>query len=132
MNRSFKPQCSSWLALGAAVGAALFIAAANGTPMEDMIALTKRSEQQCAAEEAQTLWRLIERAPIDSAYYGLTAERFDKLKDALAAESAALRRLERTLNDNNPVELLAAAAAIKPPFARAYTAFGASEEAHKH
>lgn len=74
---------------------------------------------------ARALWRRIETLNFDAATYGLSPARAQQLAQARAAESDALSSLSLALRGGNDAEVLKAAAAIKPPFVRAYVAFGA-------
>jgi hypothetical protein len=61
----------------------------------------------------------------DAAGYGLSPGRGRQLDQARADESNALSALSQALHAGTDAEVLKAAAAIKPPFVRAYVAFGA-------
>ena len=74
--------------------------------------------------KARALWRGLEQRPIDPAAYGLSAPRQAQLVKALADETEALSRLSSALRGASDADLLKAAAALKPPFVRAYVAFG--------
>lgn len=73
---------------------------------------------------ARALWRHIELMNFDAATYGLGEARTRQLAQARADESNALSALSQALNTGSDAEVLKAAAAIKPPFVRAYVAFG--------
>lgn len=76
--------------------------------------------------QARRLWRELEALPFDAAAHGLDAARSAQLAQARQDEAAALARLEQALAAQAPdAELLKAAAALKPPFIRAYLSFGA-------
>jgi hypothetical protein len=79
--------------------------------------------------EARARWAAIERAAFDPGRHGLDAERLARYRRAVADETEALSRLSDALRGGDDAALAAAAAAIKPPFARAYTAFGLPTEA---
>lgn len=74
--------------------------------------------------QARALWLAIERTPVDAARHALTPQRLAQYERAVADETAALSRLSDALRGADAAALAAAAAAVKPPFARAYTAFG--------
>jgi hypothetical protein len=73
---------------------------------------------------ARALWRQIEMMSFDPATYGLSEARARQLAQARADESNALSALSQALNTGSDADVLKAAAAIKPPFVRAYVAFG--------
>lgn len=73
---------------------------------------------------ARAAWLAIERTPVDARLHAMTPERLAQYQRAVADESAALSRLSDALRGSDRPALAAAAAGIKPPFARAYTAFG--------
>lgn len=74
---------------------------------------------------ARTLWRRIEKMSFDASAYGLSPARTRQLDQARADESNALSALSQALFAGSEAEVLKAAAAIKPPFVRAYVSFGA-------
>jgi hypothetical protein len=74
--------------------------------------------------QARALWLAIERAPLDAERHGMSAQRAEQYRRAVAEESAALARLSDALRSGDGPAIAAAAEAVKPPFARAYTAFG--------
>lgn len=73
---------------------------------------------------ARALWHRVEGAPIDAVAWALSPAREARLRRGLADETQALQRLSEALRGRDDAALLKAAAAIKPPFVRAYTAFG--------
>lgn len=75
--------------------------------------------------EARALWAAVERDRVDPAGVGMTAERAAQYARAVSDESAALSRLSEALRGRDDAALADALAAIKPPFARAYGAYGA-------
>ncbi|MEO8298454.1 MAG: hypothetical protein ABI574_11665 [Burkholderiales bacterium] len=75
---------------------------------------------------ARALWRRIEIMSFDPTTYGLTPTRSNQLAQARTDETAALSRLSMALREASDADLLKAAAAIKPPFVRAYLAFGSA------
>lgn len=95
--------------------------------MERIVGATtlQRAQMEADFSAARALWRQVERQPIDPAAFGLSDARQNQLRQAFAAETDALGRLSQALATGAPDdEVLKAAAAIKAPFIRAYTAFG--------
>jgi hypothetical protein len=84
----------------------------------------RRAELEMAFVQARALWRDIERHPPEAKTYGLSPARATQLAKGMADEGAALSRLSDALRGSDAAGLLKAAAAIKPPFARTFTAFG--------
>lgn len=84
----------------------------------------RRDELERAFAQARALWHGIEGRPAGAAQYGLSPARSAQLRQAIDDESAALARLSEALRGADPARILAAAAGTKPPFARAFTAFG--------
>jgi hypothetical protein len=74
--------------------------------------------------EARARWRAIETVPIDAKALRLSPAREAQLRKALADEDAALAALSEALRGRDDAALRKAAAGTKPPFVRAYTAFG--------
>jgi hypothetical protein len=74
---------------------------------------------------ARAQWRHIETMPLDDAVYGLSPARARQLAQARADEGNALSALSQALYQDSDAQVLEAAAALKPPFVRAYVAFGA-------
>jgi hypothetical protein len=74
---------------------------------------------------ARAGWRRVEAMSFDAAAYGLSPARARQLDEARADESRALSALSEALRAGSDADVLKAAAAIKPPFVRAYVAFGA-------
>jgi hypothetical protein len=87
----------------------------------------RRAELDHAYGEARALWRAIELHPVDPQQHGLSAARAAQLRQGLLDETAALSRLSDALRGTDNAALLAAAKAIKPPFARVFTAFGLAD-----
>lgn len=77
--------------------------------------------------QARVLWHAIEAHLPQPAVYQLSPARAAQLAQAVADESAALARLSDALRAADDAALLKAAMAVKPPFARAFTAFGHSD-----
>lgn len=103
----------------------LAIAGTTWRPAE--VDATRRAQLEQAGLHAAALWRGIERQSIDMAAHGLSPQRQAQLRQALDDESAALDRLDRALRTGSQEQVLKAAAALKPAFARAFTAFGRAE-----
>jgi hypothetical protein len=74
---------------------------------------------------ARALWRNIERMSFDADAYALSPARARQLEQARLDESNALSALSEALHAGKEADVLKAAAAIKPPFVRAYVSFGA-------
>jgi hypothetical protein len=74
--------------------------------------------------EARRLWGVVKSARWDPAEYGLDGARLDGYRAALAAEDRALDELGAALDAADGARIAKAAPAIKPPFAKAYAAFG--------
>ncbi len=92
--------------------------------------LANASEVQRAMLEvdfaaARARWRRIETLQFDDATYGLSPARARQLAQARVDEGNALSALSQALQQGSDAQVLAAVAAIKPPFVRAYVAFGA-------
>jgi hypothetical protein len=105
------------------------LALAGSTLRADQIDAKRRSELERAYAHARTLWRGIELHAGDGASFGLSEPRQGQLRNALDDETAALVQLSDALRGRDNGRLLKAAVAIKPPFARAFTAFGQPEGA---
>lgn len=102
---------------------AMVLAAAEQATTAD---LQRRLRDRIAAEfaHARALWHGIEQHLPDSAAYGLTGSRLAQFRSGMADESRALGILSTALNGSDTAALIKAASAIKPPFARVFTAFG--------
>lgn len=84
----------------------------------------KKADMEKAFAEARALWRGIEQNLPRPADYALDPARAGQFDKGVADESAALSRLSDALRGSDAAALLKAAQAIKPPFARTFTAFG--------
>ena len=84
----------------------------------------QRNAMEADFVTVRALWRGIETLDIVAADHGLSAARAAQWAKARDEETAALSRLSQALRQASDAELLKAAGAIKPPFIRAYTAFG--------
>ncbi len=74
--------------------------------------------------EARKLWQAVKTARWSPEEYGLDAARTESYRAALVAEDKALDELGAALDAGDGARILKAAPAIKPPFAKAYAAFG--------
>jgi hypothetical protein len=77
-----------------------------------------------SAVEASALWARVEQTSFRVPYLQLTAQEQQVLEKSIAAERAALSRLNRALRDGDRAAILQAARAIKPPFAKTYMTIG--------
>lgn len=84
----------------------------------------RRGELARAYQEARALWAEIERFAVPAEAYGLSSGRQAQMQQGMAQERVALDALGQALQGDDAARLLQAAAAIKPPFARLFTAFG--------
>lgn len=103
----------------------LALAGAKLQPAAVHAAQRIRLEQAFA--EARALWQAVEQNLPDARLYQLSSAREAQFRKGVVDETAALSRLSDTLRDSDNAALLAAAKAIKPPFARVFTAFGLAE-----
>ena len=85
---------------------------------------TKKAEMEKAFAEARALWHGIEQHRPRPADYALDAARAAQFEKGVADETVALTRLSDAFRGQDAAALLKAAQAIKPPFARTFTAFG--------
>lgn len=74
--------------------------------------------------EARRLWEAVKSARWAPADYGMDGARLDQYRAALVAEDKALDELAGALDAADGARIAKAAPAIKPPFAKAYAAFG--------
>lgn len=104
-------------------------------PMEVLVAMApaaregrlgerERAAMVRAFAQARAAWIAIERTPLDADRHGLSAQRLEQYRRGVADETEALSRLSEALRSGDGTVLAAAAEALKPPFARAYVAFG--------
>lgn len=77
--------------------------------------------------QAAALWRRIENASPSPQRYGLTPAREAQWRQSVAAEGVAMSALSQALRSGDQTALRQAAAAIKPPFSRAFVAFGLAD-----
>jgi hypothetical protein len=103
------------------------LALAGSTLWTDQLDAKHRAGLEQAYAKARTLWRGVELNAVDAAVYGLSAPRQAQLHKALDEETVALSQLSDALRGNDNGLLLKAATALKPPFAKAFTAFGQAD-----
>lgn len=84
----------------------------------------RRAQLEAAFAQARALWHGIEQRPPSPQDYQLSEARTAQLRQGVTGETAALQHLSDALRDSDDAALLKAAAAVKPPFSRAFTAFG--------
>lgn len=87
----------------------------------------QRVQMETAFAQARALWAVVEREAGDLGAYRLSPAREAQLRQGMAAESVALSAMSEALRGSDNRALLAAAAALKKPYSRAFTAFGAAE-----
>ena len=75
--------------------------------------------------QARGEWQAVKAARWSPEDYGLDAARAESYRAAVAAEDKALDELGAALDAGDGARIARAAPAIKPPFAKAYAAFGA-------
>lgn len=73
---------------------------------------------------ALAVWRDVLAAPLDGALYGMDDRALAAVRAALLEEQRALEALQARLNEGSVPAVIAAAVAIKPPFARTFKQFG--------
>lgn len=104
-------------------------------PMEAIVLLGKdmttlsfqnRSQLKEHLEHAWGYWAGIEASQVDPVLYGLNKSQVASLKNGLEREKQALENLRKLVDVGTDKEVLQAAVAIKPPFARLFTTFGRS------
>ena len=100
----------------------------DGTRLKPQeLTAAKRDAMEKTFVEARVLWEGIEQNRPDPRVYALSPARAAQLDKALLDERAALSRLSDALRAPDAAALLKAAAALKPAFARAFTAFGQTD-----
>jgi hypothetical protein len=77
---------------------------------------------QLAAARAQ--WQAVKSAQWTPADYGIEGARLDAYLAAVAGEDRALDELTAALDAADGARIVKAGPALKPPFAKAYAAFG--------
>jgi hypothetical protein len=103
------------------------LAVAGSTLRADQLDAKRRAELERSYVQARTLWRDVDQHTVDGAAYGLSAPREAQLRKALDGETAALGQLSDPLRRSDNGRLLKSAVAIKPLFAKAFTAFGQTD-----
>jgi hypothetical protein len=105
-------------------------------PMEQIVLTAKQtppdqwtpettSKIKTTVPEAETLWRAVQKAAFDPAAYGFNEQRYQKMKQFMAAETKALETLKKSLEAETPVaQLRKKAMGIKPNFAGLFKLFG--------
>jgi hypothetical protein len=118
------------------------------TPMEAIVLTVKGvtaesltgstlSDLRILSDEARSVWSIIDTLHLDSALYGVTSIELSALRESINEESSRLEALvEALLAHDGPNDkpqdkqaILDCAVAIRAPFVRAYTFFGAFDEA---
>jgi hypothetical protein len=103
--------------------------------MEDLIASTPGKEPASIGSpqiavmkdqlgKARTQWQAVKSARWEPTDYGLEGARLESYLAAVAAEDKALDEFTAALDAGDAARIAKAAPAIKPPFAKAYGAFG--------
>ena len=100
------------------------LALAGSTLKPQDLTPAKRAEMEKTYAEARALWRSIEQNLPDPKAYQLSEAQQAQFNKGMADVTQALSRLSDALRGADNAALLKAAAAIKPPFARTFTAFG--------
>ena len=103
------------------------LAGAGATFKPDAMDARRRAELEQTYVQAAARWRDIEQHLAEVPAHRLSTARDAQLRQGLAAAATALSRLSDALRGTDAAALLAAARAIKPPFARAFTAFGLAD-----
>jgi hypothetical protein len=100
------------------------LVAAAPAAREGRLPASARDELVRRFAEARALWAAVERDRSDPQRLGLGTERAAQYARAVADESAALSRLSDALRGRDDAVLADTLASLKPPFARAYGAYG--------
>ena len=100
------------------------LVAAASAVREGRLSVADRDDLTRRFAEARALWTAVERDGTDPVRIGLTDERATRYARAVAEEGTALSILSEALRGRDDVALANALAALKPPFARAYAAYG--------
>ncbi|RMF63841.1 MAG: hypothetical protein D6743_10125 [Calditrichaeota bacterium] len=104
-------------------------------PMEAVVRMVKdKVATQLASEDLQSMqerlatakehWSRARAADFDASLFGFDAERVEQMQQLMAREDAALATLQKALTAGQPAEIISAAKAIKPPFAKLFMLFG--------
>ena len=102
------------------------LALAGNTLKPQDLTPAKRAELEKTYAEARALWRSVEQNLPDLKAYKLSEAQQAQFNKGMADVSAAMSRLSDALRGTDNAALLKAAAAVKPPFACTFTAFGRS------
>ena len=100
------------------------LALAGNTLKPQDLTPAKRAELEATYAQARALWRSVEQNLPDLKAYKLSEAQQAQFNKGMADVSAAMSRLSDALRGTDNAALLKAAAAVKPPFARTFTAFG--------
>ena len=100
------------------------LALAGNTLKPQDLTPARRAELEKTYAEARALWRSVEQNLPDLKAYGLSEAQQGQFTKGMADVTVAMARLSDALRGSDNAALLKAAAAIKPPFARTFTAFG--------
>ncbi|TWT95421.1 hypothetical protein Pla108_35690 [Botrimarina colliarenosi] len=87
----------------------------------DAAALDRLRQQ---ATSAAAIWARVEQTNFDTAYAPLSDAQKQSVGSLVQANREAISRLNRALREGDAAEVLGAAIAIKPPFAKLYMSFG--------
>jgi len=101
---------------------ALALAGSSLRPQE--VTPAKRAELEKTYGVARALWRRVEQNLPDPQMYQLGAAQRTQFTKGMSDVTQALTRLSDALRGGDDGQLLKAAAAVKPPFSRTFTAFG--------
>ncbi|WP_146399846.1 hypothetical protein [Pseudobythopirellula maris] len=96
---------------------------ANGADpnLLDAAALDRLRQQ---AASAAAIWARVEQTKFDTSYAPLSDAQKQNVEPLVQANREAISRLNRALREGDATEVLGAAVAIKPPFAKLYMSFG--------
>lgn len=103
------------------------LALAGASGKAEALDAAQRAQLERAFAESSARWRAVEQNLPDPRAYRLTPAREAQMRKGIVDEAAAMSRLSDALHSSDNAALLKAAGAIKPPFARVFTAFGAAE-----
>jgi hypothetical protein len=104
---------------------------AKETPPDQWTAETT-AKIQLTLPEAETRWQAVRKAAFEATDYNFNEQRYQKMKQFLAAETQALAQLKNSLDQEGPTEELRAnALGIKPNFAGLFKLFGNLETYQK-
>jgi hypothetical protein len=104
-------------------------------PMEEIVLTVKgktpatltsaqRGTIKALLPELERRWQAVLGAGFKPALFGFSPERTAKAKQLMEAETQAIARLRKALDDQGSVALLPSGMAIKPAFAQLYMLFG--------